>query len=84
MTRPAVAQKRRGRARSKTAACARIDVRCLATTLFEVEQSLYVQGLELSPEQRAELVAEAYAAAVEAGEPPQPRDIDRMVWMTAR
>ena len=60
-----------------------IDVKRLAETIFELEQSLHHQDLTLSPRDRAELIAEAYREAANSGEPPDPRNIDRMVWMKA-
>lgn len=84
MTGPALARKRRARSSSRVPPPASIDVGYLADTIFELEQSLRCQDLELSPRDRAELIAETYLNAVEAGAPPEQRDIDRMVWMKAR
>jgi hypothetical protein len=63
--------------------CTRIDVAKLTDTIFEVEQSLHLQGLELSPRDQAELIVEAYLTATRCGTPPDRQQIDRIVWMKA-
>jgi hypothetical protein len=60
-----------------------IDIDLLAEAIAQVEESLDLQGMELSCRGKAELVGQAFRAARDTGDPLDDLWIDRLVWMNA-